>query len=106
MRSERQRVAQDFRSRGRAEGEKIRAIADRQAVIIEANAYREAEKIRGQGDARSAEIYASAYTKNPEFYSFYRSLAAYKKSLGKNGDMMVVEPDAEFFKYFKSQGGQ
>ncbi len=106
MRSERQRVAQDFRSRGRAEGEKIRAIADRQAVIIEANAYREAEKIRGQGDAKSAEIYARAYTKNPEFYSFYRSLAAYKKSLGKNGDMMVVEPDAEFFKYFKSQGGQ
>jgi len=106
MRSERQRVAQDFRSRGRAEGEKIRAIADRQAVIIEANAYREAQKIRGQGDAKSAEIYAKAYTKNPEFYSFYRSLEAYKKSLGKDGDMMVVEPDAEFFKYFKSQGGQ
>lgn len=106
MRSERQRVAQDFRSRGRAEGEKIRAIADREAVIIEADAYRDAEKIRGQGDAKSAEIYAGAYQKNPEFYAFYRSLGAYKKSLGQDGDIMVIEPDAEFFKYFKSQSGQ
>jgi len=106
MRSERQRVAQDFRSRGKAEGEKLRAIADRQAVIIEANAYRDAEKIRGNGDAKSAEIYAKAYQRNPEFYAFYRSLGAYKKSLGNGGDIMVIEPDAEFFKYFKSQGGQ
>ncbi|GAA0397520.1 protease modulator HflC [Cocleimonas flava] len=106
MRSERQRVAQDFRSRGKAEGEKLRAIADRQAVIIEANAYRDAEKIRGNGDAKSAEIYAKAYQRNPEFYAFYRSLGAYKKSLGNGGDIMVIEPDAEFFKYFKQQGGQ
>ncbi|WP_299876499.1 protease modulator HflC [uncultured Cocleimonas sp.] len=106
MRSERQRVAQDFRSRGKAEGEKLRAIADRQAVIIEANAYRDAEKIRGNGDAKSAEIYAKAYQRNPEFYAFYRSLGAYKKSLGNGGDIMVIEPDAEFFKYFKNQGGQ
>jgi len=106
MRTERQRVAQDFRSRGRAEGEKIRAVADRQAVIIEANAYKEAEKIRGQGDAKSAEVYANAYQRNPEFYAFYRSLGAYKKSLGKSGDIMVIEPDAEFFNYFNKQGGQ
>ncbi len=106
MRSERQRVAQDFRSRGKAEGEKIKAVADREATIIEANAYRDAEKIRGNGDAKSAEIYAKAYQNNPEFYAFYRSLAAYKQSLGGGGDIMVIEPDAEFFKYFKGQGGQ
>ncbi|MCL4121691.1 UNVERIFIED_CONTAM: hypothetical protein GTU68_047209 [Idotea baltica] len=106
MRSERQRVAQDFRSRGLAEGEKIRAEADRKATIIEADAYREAEKIRGDGDAKSAKIYADAYGTDAEFYAFYRSLGAYKKSLGGGGDIMVVEPDAEFFKYFKNQGGQ
>lgn len=103
MRSERQRVAQDFRSRGKAEGENIKAIADRQATIIEANAYRDAEKVRGKGDAKSAEIYASAYQQDEEFYAFYRSLQAYRKSLGKSGDVMVIEPDAEFFKYFKGQ---
>jgi len=106
MRSERQRVAQDFRSRGKAEGEKIRAVADREAVIIEADAYREAEKIRGEGDAKSAEIYANAYQKDEEFYAFYRSLGAYKKSMGNTGDIMVIEPDAEFFKYFKGQSGR
>ena len=106
MRSERQRVAQDFRSRGLAEGEKIKAEADRKATIIEADAYRDAEKIRGEGDAKSAKIYADAYQKNAEFYAFYRSLGAYKKSLGNGGDIMVVEPDAEFFKYFKNQGGK
>lgn len=106
MRSERQRVAQDFRSRGKAEGEKIRAIADRQAVIIEANAYRDAEKIRGEGDAKSTEIYAHAYQRDEEFFAFYRSLDAYKRSLGQSGDIMVIEPDSDFFKYFKSQGGQ
>ena len=106
MRSERQRVAQDFRSRGLAEGEKIRAEADRKATIIEADAYREAEKIRGEGDAISAKIYADAYQKNAEFYAFYRSLGAYEKSLGQGGDIMVVEPDAEFFKYFRNQSGK
>jgi len=103
MRSERQRVAQDFRSRGRAEGEKIRAVADREAIIIEANAYRDAEKIRGEGDAKSAEVYASAYKSNAEFYDFYRSLSAYRKSLGNGGDIMVLEPDAEFFRHFKGK---
>lgn len=103
MRSERQRVAQDFRSRGQAEGEKIRAVADREATIIEANAYRDAEKIRGEGDAKSAEIYAGAYQSNADFYDFYRSLSAYKKSLGNGGDIMVIEPDSEFFRHFKGQ---
>lgn len=106
MRSERERVAQDFRSRGQAEGEQIKAVADREATIIEANAYRDAEKIRGNGDAKSAEIYANAYQTNPEFYAFYRSLAAYKKSLGNGGDIMVIEPDSEFFNYFNKQGGR
>lgn len=105
MRSERERVAQDFRSRGRAEGEKIKAIADREAIIIEANAYRDAEKIRGLGDAKSAEIYAQAYQPNPEFYAFYRSLGAYKKSMGNGNDIMVIEPDSDFFRYFKNQNG-
>ena len=105
MRSERQRVAQDFRSRGLAEGEKIRAEADRKATIIEADAYREAEKIRGDGDAKSAKTYADAYGTDAEFYAFYRSLGAYKKSLGQGGNIMVIEPDAEFFKYFRNQNG-
>ena len=103
MRSERQRVAQDFRSRGQADGEKIRAVADREAIIIEANAYRDAEKIRGEGDAKSAEVYAGAYQDSAEFYDFYRSLSAYKKALGQGGDIMVIEPDAEFFRHFNGK---
>lgn len=106
MRSERQRVAEDFRSRGKEEAEKIRADADRQATIIKAEAYREAEKIRGEGDAKAAEVYASAYQQDPEFYAFYRSINAYKNTLGKGNDMMVLEPDSEFFRYFKQQSPQ
>ncbi len=106
MESERKRVAQEFRSKGKAQGEKIRAIADREATILEANAYRDAEKVRGEGDANSAATYAGAYQQDEEFYAFYRSLGAYKKSLGKQGDIMVIEPDADFFKYFKNQNGQ
>ncbi|MEB4589947.1 protease modulator HflC [Candidatus Thiothrix sp. Deng01] len=106
MRSERQRVAEDFRSRGKEEAEKIRADADRQATIIKAEAYREAEKIRGEGDAKAAEVYASAYQQDPEFYAFYRSINAYKNTLGKGNDMMVLEPDSEFFRYFKQQSAQ
>jgi membrane protease subunit HflC len=103
MRSERQRVAQDFRSRGKEEAEKIRATADRQSTIIEANAYSEGEIMRGGGDAKSAAIYAKAYSKDAEFYAFYRSLAAYEKSLANSGDIMVIEPDSEFFRYFKKK---
>jgi len=103
MRSERQRVAQDFRSRGKEEAEKIRAAADRESTIIEADAYSEGEIIRGEGDAKSAAIYAKAYSKDAEFYAFYRSLAAYEKSLANSGDIMVIEPDSEFFRYFKKK---
>ncbi len=103
MRSERQRVAQDFRSRGKEEAEKIKAAADRQATIIVANAYSKGETMRGEGDAKSAAIYAKAYSKDAEFYAFYRSLAAYKKSLANSGDIMVIEPDSEFFRYFKQK---
>lgn len=103
MRSERERVAQDFRARGREEAERIKAAADRDAVIIEADAYSAAEKIRGQGDAKAAQIYAEAYNKNAEFYSFHRSLEAYRKAMGQSGDVMVLEPDSEFFRYFKNK---
>lgn len=101
MRSERKQVAQDFRSRGQEEAEKIKARADRESTIIEANAYRDAEKVRGEGDAKAAEIYASAYQKDAEFYAFYRSLGAYRDALGKRDDVLVLEPDSEFFNYFK-----
>jgi len=103
MRSERERVAQDFRARGREEAERIKAAADRDSVIIEADAYSAAEKIRGQGDAQATDIYAEAYTKDSEFYSFHRSLEAYRKSMGKSGDVMVMDPDSEFFRYFKQK---
>lgn len=105
MRSERERVAQDFRSRGREEAEKIKAAADRQATVIMAEAYRDSEKTRGEGDAKSAETYANAYQADADFYSFYRSLDAYRKTLGKNGDMMVLEPDSEFFRFFGTNSG-
>lgn len=103
MKSERHRVAQDFRSRGKEDAEKIQAKADRDATIIRAEAYKEAEKIRGKGDATAADIYAKAYQEDAEFYAFYRSLNAYRNTLGKN-DVMVLEPDSEFFRYFKQQG--
>ncbi|MCK5902146.1 MAG: protease modulator HflC [Cocleimonas sp.] len=103
MRSERQRVAQDFRSRGKEEAEKIRAAADREATIIEADAYSKGETLRGQGDAKAAAIYAKAYSQDAEFYAFYRSLSAYEKSLSNAGDIMVIEPDSEFFRYFKKK---
>lgn len=106
MRSERQRVAQDFRSRGQADAEKIRATADRNATVIKAEAYRDAEKVRGEGDAKAAEIYSQAYQGDAEFYSFYRSLDIYKKTIGNNvGTTMVLEPNSEFFRYFNSSTG-
>ena len=103
MRSERERVAQDLRARGAEEAERIQAAADRDAEIIEADAYSAAEKIRGQGDAIAADTYAEAYNKDVEFYSFHRSLEAYRKSMGSSGDVMVMEPDSEFFRYFKNK---
>lgn len=101
MRAERQRVAKDLRSRGAEAAEKIRAEADRQVTVIKADAYRDAEKLRGEGDAAATEIYAKAYGKDLEFYSLYRSLNAYKTTFADKSDMLVIEPDTEFFKYFK-----
>ena len=83
--------------------ERIRADADRQRVVTLANAYRDAEKLRGEGDARSAEIYAQTYGQDTEFFNFYRSLNAYKKTFA-NGNTLVLDPDSDFFQYFKKQG--
>jgi modulator of FtsH protease HflC len=104
MEAERERVAREFRSQGSEAAEKIRADADRQRVVTLANAYRDAEKLRGEGDAKSAEIYASAYGSDPEFFTFNRSLSAYKKTFSGQGGMMVLDPESDFFKYFKNQG--
>jgi len=105
MESERRRVANELRSQGQAESEKIRADADRQRVVILADAYREAQKVKGDGDAKASAIYAQAYSANPEFYSFYRSLEAYKASFRNKTDMMVLDPNSEFFRYLRSPGG-
>ena len=99
MRSEREREARELRSEGKEKAEGIRADADRQRTIIMANAYRDAELVRGDGDAVAAATYAAAFNQDPEFYSFYRSLDAYRTTFGNGGDMMLIEPDSEFFKY-------
>lgn len=99
MRSEREREAREYRSRGRELAEGIRADADRRKTIIEANAYREAEKIRGDGDAQAARIYAEAFNKDPEFYSFVRSLKAYQETFSADSDIMILDSDSDFFKY-------
>ena len=101
MEAERERVAREFRSQGSEAAERVRAYADKQKEIILADAYRDSEIMKGQGDAKAAEIYAKAYGKNVEFYAFYRSMAAYKETFSKSANIMVVEPDSEFFKYFK-----
>ena len=103
MEAERERVAREFRSQGKEAAERIRADADKQREIILANAFRDAEILRGNGDATSADIYARAYGADIEFFTFYRSMNAYKKTFRNKGDMLVVEPDSDFFKYFKSQ---
>jgi len=101
MEAERTRVAKDYRSRGAEAAERIRADADRQRTVTLAEAYRDAEITRGDGDGKAAGIYAKAYNKDREFYSFTRSLVAYKNSFDTNGDMMVIDPSSDFFKYFK-----
>ena len=101
MEAERTRVAKDYRSRGAEAAERIRADADRQRTVTLAEAYRDAEKTRGDGDGKAAGIYAKAYNKDREFYSFYRSLTAYKKSFNAQSDIMVIDPSSDFFKYFK-----
>lgn len=102
MQSERKRVATEQRSIGSAEGEKIRADADRQREVLLAEAYREAEKIKGEGDARAAAIYAQAFGQNPEFFTFYRSLEAYRASFRDRSDLLVIDPSSEFMKYLKT----
>jgi membrane protease subunit HflC len=103
MTAEREKEARELRSTGKEKAEKIRAAADRQRTIELANAYRDAEELRGEGDAEAAKIYASAYQKDPEFYSFVRSLNAYKNAFSNKSDIMLVEPDSDFFKYLKQQ---
>ena len=101
MEAERSRVAKEFRSQGAESAERIRADADRRRTEILAKAYGEAEQVRGAGDAKASEIYAQAYNQNKEFYAFYRSLEAYRKTFKDDNDMIVVDPNSEFFKYFK-----
>ncbi len=105
MEAERKRVANELRSTGGAEAEKIRADADKQREIIIAEAYRDAQRIKGEGDARASGIYAAAFGKNPEFYAFYRSMEAYRGSFKDKNDVMVIQPNSEFFRYMKSPRG-
>jgi membrane protease subunit HflC len=103
MTAEREKEARELRSTGKERAEKIRASADRERTIELANAYRDAEKLRGDGDAEAASIYAQAYQQDPEFYAFVRSLNAYKTAFANKGDILLVEPDSDFFKYMKAQ---
>ena len=104
MESERKRAANQLRATGQAEGEKIKADADRQRQVIVADAYRDAQRVKGDGDAQASRIYAEAFGKNPEFYSFYRSMEAYRQSLRSKSDVMILDPSSDFFKYLKSPG--
>ncbi len=106
MKAEREKEARILRSEGRESAEKIRADADRQKTILLANSYRIAEETRGQGDATATSTYAAAYTKNPEFYAFIRSLSAYRKSFANKGDVLLVDPKSDFFRYLNSQKGE
>ena len=101
MRQERARTASELRAQGAEAAEQIRAEADRERTVIVAEAYREAEKIRGSGDAEAARIYAEAYQKDPEFFAFYRSIEAYRRSMGKESDLLVLDKDGEFFRYME-----
>lgn len=105
MEAERKRVANELRSEGAAEAEKIRADADRQREILIAEAYRDAQKIKGEGDAKAAAIYAEAFGRNPEFYRFWRSMEAYKQTFRNKSDVLVVDPSSDFFRYMKNGGG-
>lgn len=106
MRAERERVARDLRAKGAEAAERIQANADRERVVIVADAYREAEILRGEGDGKAAETYANAYKQDSEFYAFYRSLNAYKSSFKDSSDIMVLQPDSDFFRYLKNSSGQ
>jgi membrane protease subunit HflC len=105
MREERRRTAADLRAQGEEEAERIRADADRQATVIRAEARRESELIRGDGDATAADTYARAFSQDPDFYGFYRSMSAYRNSIGGDRDVLILQPDSEFFRYLQSQFG-
>lgn len=104
MEAERKRVANELRSTGAGEAEKIRADADRQKEVILAEAYRDAQQTKGEGDAKAAATYSAAFGQNPEFYAFYRSLETYRATLKNKSDVLVLDPNSEFFKYFKGSG--
>jgi len=105
MNSEREIEARQFRAEGQERALAIRAGADREAVVIEAEAYRDSEKLRGDGDAQSASIYAGAFNKDPDFYEFYRSINAYTSVFRDKGDLLILDPNSEFFKYLKDGAG-
>ncbi|NOR41252.1 MAG: protease modulator HflC [Gammaproteobacteria bacterium] len=105
MRAERERIAKEHRAQGREAAKGIQAVAERQRTVLLAEANRDAEITRGEGDARSTDIYAQAYGKNEEFYEFYRSMNAYRNALANQQDILVLEPDSEFFKYFNGEAG-
>ena len=105
MRTERQRVASELRAQGAEAAERIRADADRQRTEIVAEAYRDAELLRGDGDAKAADIYAKAFARDAEFYSFWRSLGAYRGVFETGGSVMVLDPESEFFRYFNNRAG-
>lgn len=104
MEAERKRVANELRSTGAAEAERIKADADRQREVILAEAYRDAQRIKGDGDSKAAAVYARAFSENPEFYAFWRSMEAYRQSFRNKSDVMVLDPESEFFKYFRNPG--
>jgi len=106
MRAEREREARDFRSKGHEASERIQADADRQSSILLAEAYRDSEIARGEGDARATEIYAKAFNKDREFYKFTRSLTAYTKNFSSAGDVILLQPDSDYFRYFKDPSGK
>lgn len=106
MRTERERLARENRSQGEEAATRIRADADAQSQVLVAEAFRDAEILRGEGDALSTQIYAKAYGRDRDFYRFYRSMEAYKKTFASKGDVMLIDPDSEFFKYFKSANGK
>jgi membrane protease subunit HflC len=106
MEAERKSVASELRSQGFSEAEKIRAEADREREVIIAESYKEAQRVKGEGDAKSSAIYAQAFGQNPEFYDFYRSLEAYRSSFKNKQDVMVIEPNSDFFKYLKNPSGK
>jgi membrane protease subunit HflC len=106
MRAERERIAKEHRAQGQEAAKGIQAVAERDRTVILAEATRDAEVLRGEGDARATEIYAAAYGQDQEFYEFYRSMNAYRAALANQSDVLVLEPDTEFFKYFGSNAGQ